>query len=83
VSLAELGAKRARRDLPAMGMEATVLSPALTDDGFLRVQVDSQKGTARECPWTPHPDEEPLPGAAALVIESDQGNLWCVAWWSQ
>lgn len=86
MSLSELGAKRARRELPAIALEATVLSPPLTPDGFLRVEVDAQKGIGREGPWA-HAGglpttAQPAAEDAALAIESDQGNLWLL-WWPQ
>ncbi len=83
MTLSDLGAQRARRHLPAVLLEATVLDPPLDDEGFLRVEIDAQAGRARACPWMPRPDEDPSPGDAALVAESDEGNMWCIAWWSQ
>lgn len=82
-TIAEQSSRRARRNLPALALEATVVAPPLTSDGFMRVVVDAQPGRVRECPWTPRPIEEPSEGDAALVIESDQGNLWAVVWWPQ
>ena len=68
-----------------------MLDPPLTDDGFLRVQVDAQRGRARECPWMPRlavqdgelVEVQPKPGDAAVVCESDEGNLWVLCWWPQ
>jgi hypothetical protein len=62
-------------------MDATVLQAPASPGEFLRVEVDSQPGRARECPWPPRGDALPAPGDAALVVESDAGELWCVAWW--
>lgn len=70
-------------DTAVVLLEATVLDPPLTVDGWLRVEVDAQKGAVRECPWIPRLDLDPLPGDAAAVIESDDGNWWAVGWWSQ
>lgn len=63
-------------------MEGTVQSPALSDDGFLRVVLDIQPGRVREAVWTPT-GEGPDPGAAVGVLESDNGNLHVVTIWPQ
>ena len=82
-TLSDLGAQRAYRALPIVLLEATVLDPPLDDDGFMRVEVDAQRGRARACPWMPRGDEEPTPGDAAWVQESDEGNLVVMVWWPQ
>lgn len=64
-------------------LEATLLDPPLTEDGWMRVEVDEQKGAVRECPWMPRADALPEPGFAAVVQESDAGNMWVIAWWPQ
>lgn len=63
-------------------MEGTVLEPATDSDGFLRVELDLQKGYARSCVWTPKAPA-PTPGAAVGVLESDNGNLHVVSIWPQ
>ena len=67
---------------PARLLEATVLDPPLDANGWLRVSVASQ-GTSISVPWTPRIDVDPLPGDAAALEESDEGNYWCVQWWPQ
>lgn len=79
--LSELAARQARQRGPGLPMEATVASPPESPTSFLRVVVDTQPGRVRECAWTPRSDIEPTTGDAALVIESDAGDLWVIAWW--
>lgn len=85
---------RRRREAraPSQLREATVLDPALTAEGWMRVELDQQEGATRECPWMPRvePDGvggltlvDPTPGDAAVVMESDAGNIWVVCWWPQ
>lgn len=79
--LSDLAARRTRRGGLSGPMEATVVSPPASPTNFLRVTVDAQPGRVRECPWPPRQDIEPTTGDAALVIESDAGELWVIAWW--
>lgn len=79
--LSDIAADRSRRSAPIAPMEATVVEVPASADAFLQVEVDRQPGRVRECPWTPHPDRTPAVGDAALVIESDAGVLWAIAWW--
>lgn len=62
-------------------MEATVVAAPASASAMLRVEVDVQRGYVRECPWMPRPGSLPSPGDAALVTESDAGELWVIAWW--
>lgn len=81
--LTGLDRQRSEQRAPSQLREATVLDPPLTDEGWLRVEVDEQEGAVRECPWTPRADADPEPGFAAVVMESDAGNMWCLGWWPQ
>ncbi|WP_217913242.1 hypothetical protein [Miltoncostaea marina] len=83
MSLTDLAARRARRGGPGTPMEATVLAAPAAPDALLRVEVDAQAGIARECPWMARGAALPAPGDAALVVESDAGELWVIAWWPQ
>lgn len=74
---------RFQQSLPARLLEATVLDPPTDDNGWLRVEIASQPGAAVSVPWTPRLDLSVMPGDAAVVEESDEGNYWCVEWWSQ
>lgn len=67
----------------ATAREAIVASPALAGDGMLRVVPDAHPGGVVAVPWMPRPTEQPSPGDAALIVESDGGSWWCVAWWPQ
>lgn len=71
------------QSLPARLYEATVLDPPLDAKGWLRVEVEAQKGSAVTCPWLPRLDVPVMPGDAAIVEESNEGNYWCIAWWPQ
>lgn len=81
-TLTDIARQRVGDRLPATLLEATIVEPPFTDDLFLRVRVDSQPGYVRECPWVPAPGAAPGAGDGALVGESDEGNLWVVAWWN-
>lgn len=73
---------RRRVTRPPLGaMDATVLAAPASVNAMLRVEVDAQAGAARECPWMPRGEQLPAKGDAALVVESDAGELWVVAWW--
>lgn len=74
--------RRLVQQLPAPLLEATVLDPPLDANGWMRVEIDNRPGQAEVCPWQPG-DHDPAPGDAASVIESDVGNFWVLAWWSQ
>lgn len=50
---------------------------------MLPVVLDRQPGTERLVPWMPRPERLPLPGDAALVIETTGGELWAACWWPQ
>lgn len=78
-----LGQGKRNARIPSQLREATVLDPPLTEDGWLRVEVDGQKGVARECPWVPRLDVDAEAGDAAAVLESDDGNWWAVGYWPQ
>ena len=80
----ESGNDRSRKQAAARSQlrEATVLDPALNDDGWIRVELDDVPGNVKECPFTVT-DADPTPGDAAVVMESDQGNWWCLVWWAQ
>lgn len=73
--------KRAQR-LPSRLLEGTIARPPTTSKGWLRVKIDGQRHV-QVCPWEPRLDLDPLPGDAAVVMESNEGNYWCVAWWPQ
>lgn len=82
MSLTDVARRHASKRAPLGALEATVANPPTDADGFLRVIVDSQPGRVRSCPWMPR-DVDPAPGDAALVLESDGGNVWVVCWWPQ
>lgn len=67
----------------AQPREAMIAGPPLTAAGMLRVSLDQHRGAVLAVPWMPRPDEEPSAGDAALLVESDGGSWWCVAWWPQ
>jgi hypothetical protein len=76
--------RRERQRAPSALLEATVASPAIDDDSdFLRVELDGAPGVVHDCPYMPRGDDEPSPGDAAAVMESDGGNYWVVGWWPQ
>lgn len=79
LSHAEL--RKLRQRAPSDLLEATVQDPALTDDGWLRVELDGAPGAVHECPWPQY--GAPAPGDAAVVMESDAGNYWVMVWWAQ
>lgn len=81
--IAHLDRTRLAQALPSQLKEGTVLDPATTTDGWLRVEVDAQPGVVKLCPWMPRLDLAAMPGDAVLTVESDEGNTWVVAWWSQ
>lgn len=72
----------ARRPPPA-AREAMVANPAVTPDGWLRVTIDAHRSAVHAVPWMPRTDTDPTPGDGALILESDAGTLWCIAWWPQ
>lgn len=67
---------------PAQLREASVVDPPLNDEGWLRVEIDGQRGGVQECPWVTPFQGVPEEGDAAAVIESDGGNFWAL-WWPQ
>lgn len=77
--ISDVARRRART--PLAPMDATVLQAPGSADEMLRVEVDAQPGYARECPWMPRGETLPAKGDAALVVESDAGELWVIAWW--
>jgi hypothetical protein len=82
--LNETTRRRLYQRAPSTLREATIQDPPLTDDGFLRVEVDGAPGAIKECPWPRVPGAPgPAGDDAALVVESDGGNWWVVAWWAQ
>jgi hypothetical protein len=74
--------ERLNQRVPSQLMEATVLDPPLSEEGWLRVEVDAQPGVVQLCPW---PDNGAVPssGDAAAVMESDHGNYWVLGVWAQ
>lgn len=81
-SLTDIAARQQGRRGPVPAMEATIADPPVAASGWLRVTIDHHQGVVHECPWAPR-GVPPTAGDAALVVESDAGNLWCVAWWPQ
>lgn len=81
--IAHLDRTRLAQALPSQLKEGTVLDPPTTTDGWLRVEVDGQPGVVKLCPWLPRLDLAAMPKDAVLTAESDEGNTWVVAWWSQ
>jgi hypothetical protein len=81
--LSDIERRRLNQAAPAQLLDATVLDPALNSGGWLRVELDSARGVAHECPWQPRVDLDVAPGDAAAVLESDGGHFWVVEWWSQ
>jgi hypothetical protein len=92
--LTRLSADTARSETVLELLEATVLSTPAAGE-MLRVEIDSQPGHVRDCPWAPRfqtvvtvdgpvvVEQLPEPDDAALVAESDEGNAWVVMWWPQ
>jgi hypothetical protein len=74
--------RRLRAHFPSTLMEATVQDPPVDASGWMRVEIDNRPGMVETCPWVAR-DVDPAPGDAAAVVESDGGNFWVVAWWSQ
>ena len=81
--IANLDSTRQAQGAPSALHEATVLSPPLDANGWLRVEVDDQPGVVKVVPYQPRVDLEIRPGDAAVVMESDAGNSWALLWWSQ
>jgi hypothetical protein len=81
--LSDTELRRIYAQLPATLMEATVLDPPTTNEGWLRVEIDNRPGSIEVVPWIPRVDIDPAPHDAALVSESDGGNFWAIAWWPQ
>lgn len=77
--LHETTKRKIEQQQPSQLLDATVADPPLSADGFLRVEVDSQRGAIQECPWDR--GGTPTPGDAVAVMESDGGNYWVVERW--
>lgn len=81
--LTHIDKTRIGQQLPSVLLEAVVLDPVTDADGWLRVEAAGQPGAVKLCPWMPRLDMAVMPGDAVLIVESDQGNYWCVQWWPQ
>jgi hypothetical protein len=80
--LSDTEVRKLQQQAPPQLREAEVVDPPLTAEGFIRVEVDGQRGDVKECPWVTRFSGSPAKGDAAAVIESDGGNFWAL-WWPQ
>lgn len=83
MTLSDLAARRATAAALPDPQEALVAEPPVSPKGFLRVVTLAEPGIVREVPWESRIDLAPHAGDAALLVESDSGQLWCAVWWPQ
>lgn len=66
-----------------IALQAVVAAAPDSTEDYMEVIVEqfSRHTRWRKCRWMPRPDVSPSRGDHALLVLSDEGDPWVVAWW--